>query len=365
MKKIFKIIPLFLLFSIFGAITLVYAVDINSLGLTVPAIQEVPASEHSAPKSFGDMAMEGPIDAKSYILGPGDNISVHIIVGDEELSINHNLFVGADGNVFFPNIGAIYLSGLSLSQAKNKINSTIKNMYQEKFEIFVLLTQPKKVKIYLIGMVKNPGPLAIYDGLRVSEVIAQAGGIASGGSNRYIYIKRRSFDGSESKVIKADLFDAYRGKDLSKDIYVRSGDIIEVPSVDNIRISQTKIDESKDKLIFEGKEVFVYVYGEVSRSGRFEYVPGKSVSDYISYAGGPKDKALLNSVQLTRKISDRSEKYSVSVGDVIYNGDTQKDMEVLGGDVINVPGNFFYFSDFASFANTILLTLTLYSSLVK
>jgi hypothetical protein len=42
-----------------------------------------------------------------------------------------------------------------------------------------------------------------------------------------------------------------------------------------------------------------------------------------------------------------------------------KDIEIMPGDVIYVPGNFFYFADFASFANTVLLALTLYSSLVK
>ncbi|OGC33844.1 hypothetical protein A3J90_00785 [candidate division WOR-1 bacterium RIFOXYC2_FULL_37_10] len=123
--------------------------------------------------------------------------------------------------------------------------------------------------------------------------------------------------------------------------------------------------DSDDKLLFEGKESFVYVYGEVGNRGRFEFVPGRRVSDYISYAGGPTGKALLDFVSLTRHQGGKSEKYRINVSDIIYNGNYEKDMEVSGGDVINVPGNFFYFSDFASFANTILLALTLYGSLVK
>ena len=60
-----------------------------------------------------------------------------------------------------------------------------------------------------------------------------------------------------------------------------------------------------------------------------------------------------------------NKKIGINGSDVIFNGDTSKDMVILPGDVINVPGNFFYVTDFSSFANTILLALTLYSTVVK
>ncbi|OGC14129.1 hypothetical protein A2246_03880 [candidate division WOR-1 bacterium RIFOXYA2_FULL_37_7] len=363
MNKTVKIITTFLTFIIFFGSLPVYAVDINSLGLSIPSIQAISAAEKSSPKSYSDLAMEYPVDPNSYRLGPSDTVGVHIIIGDAELSVNHDLFIGADGKVFFPNIGAIYLSGLTLTQAQDKIEKTVKKFYSEPFKLFVMLNQPKKVKIYLSGMVKSPGPLAVYDSSRISEVIAQAGGIASGGSNRYVYIKRMGVNG-ENKILKADLFAAYRGRDLSKDIRIQSGDVVEVPDANNELISNS-LSDSDDKLLFEGKESFVYVYGEVGNRGRFEFVPGRRVSDYISYAGGPTGKALLDFVSLTRHQGGKSEKYRINVSDIIYNGNYEKDMEVSGGDVINVPGNFFYFSDFASFANTILLALTLYGSLVK
>src|SRR3989339_1257010 len=359
MNKTVKIITTFLTFIIFFGSLPVYAVDINSLGLSIPSIQAISAAEKSSPKSYSDLAMEYPVDPNSYRLGPSDTVGVHIIIGDAELSVNHDLFIGADGKVFFPNIGAIYLSGLTLTQAQDKIEKTVKKFYSEPFKLFVMLNQPKKVKIYLTGMVKSPGPLAVYDSSRVSEVLAQAGGIASGGSNRYIYIKRLQANGQET-VLQADLFAAYRSRDLSKDIRVQSGDIIEVPDANNERISQLVSDEAADKLLFEGKESFVYVYGEVAKSGRFEYVPGKRLSDYISFAGGPSARSLLNGVTVTRNLNGKAEKLFVNASDVIYNGNMKNDIEIYGGDVINVPGNFFYFGDFASFANTVLLALTLY-----
>ena len=336
------------------------AISTDNFGLSVPNIQSVQVSEQSGPKSGGELVMESPVDENSYLLGPGDQLAIHLIIGNADLAVDHYLLIGADGKVFFPNIGELYLSGLSLAAAKKTIDSKIRETFHKQYKLSVLLSQPKKVKIYLAGMVKNPGPLAVYDNIRVSEVLAQSGGVASGASNRFVYIKRID-KGTEQKLV-ADLFTAYRNRDLDKDIRIRAGDVIEVPDSNNDLIS-TNNDKHNDKLLFEGKETFVYVYGEVAKSGRFEFVPGKKLSDYISYAGGPTQRALLGSTTVTRLVDGRAEKLSVDAGDVIYNGHGEKDLEVIGGDVINVPANFFYFSDFASFSSMIFTGVALYNTI--
>lgn len=356
-----NIVIWFLLFSLVGP---VFAIDLGQMNLNLPNIQDVQVSEQSGPKSMGDIVLESPIDEKSYRLGPGDLLSIHIIVGESDLFIDHTLLVGADGKIFFPNIGEIYLSGLSLKEAREKIDQKIKSVYPTSYNLYILLSQPKRVKIYVAGMIKSPGPLSVYDNMRVSEVLSLAGGVVSGGSNRYVYIKRKGFD-NKTSLIKADLFEAYRGRDLSKDYRIQAGDIIEIPDSQNELVSQGKINSESDKLLFEGKETFVYVYGEVARAGRFEYIPGKKLSDYISFAGGPTGRALLGSVTLTRHIDNKPQKYKINVSDVLYNGNAENDVEIYGGDVINVPSNFFYVTDFSSFINTVLLGLTLYSTVIR
>jgi len=358
--KAIKIVSILLIFTFPAS-----AVELTTLGLNIPNIQGISASEQAGPKTAMDQAMEYPVDETSYHLGPGDYLALHIIIENGDLSLDYYLNIGADGKIFIPNVGEIYLSGLSLKEAKNKIYQEIRRVYPEKFSLSFLLIQPKKVKIYLSGMVKNPGPLSVNDNLRVSEVIAKAGGVVSGASTRYVFIRRKDKSGDE-KLLKADLFAAFRSKDLSKDLRVQSGDIIEIPDADGVRISQNQVaDELSDKQLFEGHETFVYIYGEVARSGRFEYFPGKRISDYLSYAGGPSARAVLGSVTLTRRIDEKPNKYTIDISDVIYNGNSKNDIEIFGGDVINVPGNFFYVSDFSSFASMIFTGLALYNTFVK
>lgn len=358
-----KIISLFLIFDLICFVIPIQAAVLDTMGLNAPNIQSIKASESNGPIStsttLGDSILEMPIDEAVYKLGPGDQLGVHVITDGGDLTLDYNFTIGADGKIFFPNVGEVYLSGLTLKEARGKVSASISNTYKEKYKLSILLTLPKKVKIYLTGMVKNPGPMAVYDNSRVSEVLAQAGGVASGASNRYVYIKRGE------KLLTADLFEAYRSRDLSKDIRICSQDIIEVPDAQNIRISQNSPSDSNNKLLFEGHETYIYVYGEVMRSGRFEYVPGKRLSDYLSYAGGPTARALLSSVSLTRQVEGKANKYTINASNVLYDGNSKNDVEIIGGDVINVPGNFFYFSDFSSFASMLFTGLALYNTFVK
>ena len=68
---------------------------------------------------------------------------------------------------------------------------------------------------------------------------------------------------------------------------------------------------------------------------------------------------------ITRQEPSGSKVYSVDAADILMRGKLNKDMEIYGGDVINVPANFFYFADFGSLANTVLLAVTLYSTVAR
>ncbi|MFA5114002.1 MAG: SLBB domain-containing protein [Candidatus Margulisiibacteriota bacterium] len=366
MKKLSRVLSLVLVVVLLGPALPVRAVDYELLGLSTPSLRQAVGSSTTANKvqSASDQPLESPIDPQSYRLGPGDTLAIHLLLGDAQLSVDHFLTIGADGKLFFPNIGEIDLSGLSLAEAKTRIDRLIRSNYKDQYKLFVNLNQPKKVKIYLTGMIKTPGPMAVYDNSRVSEVIELADGVTSGGSRRYAYIHRRDEQGNQT-LLKADIFEAYRSRDLAKDIRIQAGDVVEIPDSANELISKIASSEQSEKLLYSGKETFVYVYGEVRNGGRYEFVPGRRLSDYISYAGGPTARALLGDVSVTRQVNGKPQRLKINAGAAIYGGNEKQDIEIMGGDVIGVPGNFFYVADFSSFVNTILLGLSLYTSVTR
>jgi polysaccharide export outer membrane protein len=118
---------------------------------------------------------------------------------------------------------------------------------------------------------------------------------------------------------------------------------------------------SEDKPLFMGDKKYVSVYGEVQKSGRFEYIPRMKFSDYISFAGGPNPRAHLSMATITRQ----NQKISINGSDVIFNGNTARDVEIEAGDVINIPTQFIYFTDLGSFSTTIFTILALYNTFIK
>ncbi len=207
-----------------------------------------------------------------YILGPGDIIEVHIIVGQNVLTKDYEFPISFGGTIFFPNIGEVKLSGMTISDAKTKLIKNIGKYFKENYSLSLVLKEPRMLRVYLGGDSSIPA-LKYYD------------------------------------------------------------------------------------------EQYVFVYGEVQRGGRYSYFPGRKLSDYINMAGGPGTRAALDGATLTRDDLGGRKFFNVNASDVMYKGQIEKDMYVMPGDIINVPANFFYFSDFASFTSTVFMAISLYTTL--
>jgi protein involved in polysaccharide export with SLBB domain len=384
--------------------------------------QATPVSSASDNSSF-DLTQYVP-EAKitdDYRLGPGDQLEVHLIVGDNALALDYNFVVNPEGKIFFPNIGEISLSDITLNQAKARMVGKIKSKYREAFDLSLMVAKPKLIKIYVTGQISKPGLYKAYDGSRVSEII-KAIGVAKGGSERKIAVKR----GDET--LSVDLYKVWYQGDIKSDVGIRMGDVIDIPPMGSARVSvmgevprpgQYELKDGerlKDALAMagyvgvnsalsevaylkreKGKENFenyklnlysmflkgddsqnielhdgdivsvpsirayIYVYGEVGKPGRFELQPGSKLSDYVNLAGGPTVKANLSSVSITRQENGKAKVYNINMSEVLQKGNLKYDVELYGGDVVFVPGNFFYFSDFGSFASTIFTAIALYN----
>lgn len=297
-----------------------------SLGSTAPALNE---------------EFLTPVISDDYLLGTGDQLETHIIVGDNALILDYTFVINPEGKIFFPNVGEMNLAGLSLGKAREVMVRKIKKKYPEKFELSLMVSNPKKITVYVTGQIDKPGLKSIPDGTRLSQFL-KAIGVGKGGADfsEDVYVMRKK--DSDFKHYKLKLFEVFL-ENNPQNILLENGDIVAVPAMKS----------------------YVYVYGEVARSGTYGYIPGQTLASYLNIAGGPTPQANLGSVTITRRENGRPKVYRINASDILQKGIVESDIEIYPGDVISVPRNFFYFSDFASFANTILLAFTLYSTLVK
>ncbi|MDA8132427.1 MAG: SLBB domain-containing protein [Elusimicrobia bacterium] len=86
-------------------------------------------------------------------------------------------------------------------------------------------------RVALIGQVHGPGYYEYREGMRLLDLVAQAGGLQDYARGAKVRIYRKSQDGKDKGaelVISADLDKVLAG-DLEKNVPLRSGDIVYIP----------------------------------------------------------------------------------------------------------------------------------------
>jgi protein involved in polysaccharide export with SLBB domain len=109
------------------------------------------------------------IDPDNYQLGPYDILS---IFGKGVIEFNYRgLAVSASGDIVIPVAGMVSVKGLTLTEAKDKIQRVFQKTLKNS-EISVSLDQPRPVSVHLGGQIPNPGKYTIQPGTRYSALIS-------------------------------------------------------------------------------------------------------------------------------------------------------------------------------------------------
>jgi polysaccharide biosynthesis/export protein len=218
----------------------------------------------------------GPVDP-SYRLGPGD-VLVLILTGDVELA--HTLEVTREGFVVIPQVGQIYVSGLTLASLDNLLYTRLGRVYSgvrrgagasTRFQVTVARLRTNQV--FVIGDVARPGSYQVSSAGTVLTALYLAGGPTEKGSFRRVEIRRGG-----ALVDSLDVYDYLLRGNAAHDVRLESGDVIFVP-VHGPRVE---------------------VAGAVVRPAYYELARGETLRDLIAAAGGFDPAALRRRIQIER-----------------------------------------------------------------
>ena len=259
-----------------------------------------------------------------YQIGPGDQLVIDVWGASEQ---NYQLQVSPEGSIIIPNLGPIYLNGLSVDKAESRIKSRLKNIYstlgQNTFAQ-VSLGQIRTVSVNVLGEVAQPGTYQVSSFTTAFNALYNAGGPTENGSFRTIGIYR---SGKEVAVL-----DAYNFliKGTGQNIMLQDQDVVMVKPY----------------------EKRVAVRGEVKRPAYYEVVEGESLSDVVSFAGGFTGLSYKKSISLRRNLDNRktvvtvvSDRFSTTAltdGDDLEIGKIQNQFvnRVRVEGAVNHPGEF-------------------------
>lgn len=266
---------------------------------------------------IGKIAYDAVIASGRYIVGPGDTFV--ILVNSGEAPEAFETLIGAEGKLIIPHVGAVQLAGLSLAEARGRIQSAV----QERFrllDIQVSLVRLRSFPVNVIGEVRYPGAYMVEGAEQVSELISKAGGLLEPpegrSSFRNIQIQKLLENGApEPTGRSADLALWQASGDLAYNPFLLDGDQVYVPAmVDSVHIS-----------------------GDVRKPGNHEFIPGDRVAGLVTLAGGLAGDIETASAELLRISRDgqREERISIDLARALA-GDPEADIELRADDKLHI-----------------------------
>jgi protein involved in polysaccharide export with SLBB domain len=271
-------------------------------GETRPTTARSSAIEADRLRVRPPIVQSGPIDPARYLLGPGDILELGLW---GRVSRNILLTVSPEGTVFLPGAGPLAVSGQNLEWARQRILERVGRTFRG-VNAEVRLVQLRTFKVYLSGLVRQPGAIEATSATRASEVLTSVG-IVEGGSRRNIEVRR--LDGTRLRV-DLELFQRLGRQD--QDPILADGDVLHVPTA----------------VHFGG------VYGAVERPARLELAPRDSLSTLLRLGGGPLPSAAPERAHMVRFTSP-SQRESLAVDlDALQSG--RFDLVLQDGDQLFV-----------------------------
>jgi polysaccharide biosynthesis/export protein len=245
------------------------------------------------------MPINEPNLDSSYILDFGDTLQLQLI--GQKNSID-DLSIKRDGSINIPEIGKVFISGLSLDDVNKLIKAKISAAYIG-VEAFITLVNIRDIQVLITGNAYNPGIYTLNGNSNILHALSMAGGVNENGSYRKIDLIRNN------EVIKSiDLYDIF--------IYGKSG------FGERLR--------SGDSILVRPSMKMVNISGAIKRPGLYELTEDNTFSDLIEYADGFADNANLETLRIERPFKEETSFIEIS------NLDQLSYLDVVSSDSLNV-----------------------------
>ncbi len=248
------------------------------------------------------MAFPSPLFSQDYVVGERDVLRITVYDHPDLATVAR---VSGEGTIFFPLIGEVKVSGLTIPQIAGRLSEMLANGYIVNPQVIVFIEEFRSKKVTAIGEVSKPGLYELPGQTTFLELLSRAGGLTKDAGDKAI-VKRKVGPGEQSFIV--DLKRLVEKGDTSADMNLQDGDSIYIQ-----------------------KAGFYYVSGEVKKPDMYKYEEGTTVLKAITMAGGFTDKAAERRVKIKRK-----------------EGGKENTMEKVGldelvkpDDVIVVPESFF------------------------
>jgi polysaccharide export outer membrane protein len=258
------------------------------------------------------MAVNMHDDDGVYRVGPGDEITVTVF-GVDELSGDYR--IDGLGRISLPLIGTVPISGYSLSEVENVLETRYGEQYLRNPQISVSVIEFRSQQFTVMGAVAQPRVYNTERKITLIEALSMAGGLGNN-AGQYVYLTDRVRDKDTGQLgtrsIAVAIEDLTRG---NQEVNLVIGDsaLINVPVAGS-----------------------VFVEGAVERPGVYQQRGGTTVLKAIAMAGGLTFEADRGEIYVLRRDQGSGEwNRQVFELDEIRES-PQNDISLADGDIVMV-----------------------------
>lgn len=240
-------------------------------------------------------ASKPPMAATEYRIGAGDVVRLTVFQ-NPDLSLETR--VTEAGLISFPLLGSVRIGTLSVTAAEKLIADGLRSgNFVRSPQVTLIVLQVRGNQASVLGQVNRPGryPLEVAD-MRLSDLLAIAGGMANGGADTVIVTGTRDGKAFRQEI---DLPSVFAAGGAGKDLYILNNDVIWVD-----------------------RQPVIYIYGEVQRPGPMRLERDLTLLQALATGGGLTQRGTEKGIRVHRKGRDgKVEVIQPGMSDALRDGD--------------------------------------------
>ncbi len=241
-----------------------------------------------------------------YQLGPEDVVGISVV--DAPDFSGDNVPVSARGRLDVPGVGEMPASGKTLRQMEAEIANKLRRWgIAPRVSLVLRLARPQRV--FLVGAIKAPGVYELKPGWRISDMLAQAGGLADGSRPELIEVVLNRGGAAPVVTTVAKLLAAL---DKAPNVQLMAGD--------SLRLTE--------------QTIRIIISGPVKGQGVVIVPRGSTAVDALALAGGAEAGAALSRASITRA---GGKVVPVNLYNALVLGEQSANVVMQEGDSLVVP----------------------------
>ncbi|NLE02629.1 MAG: hypothetical protein GX640_22420 [Fibrobacter sp.] len=271
-----------------------------------------------------------PVLSWAGIIKKNDVLDIQVM-SHPEFSGRFN--VNSNGKLDYPLIADQTVENVSTSELMNELTFRLASHIDNPLVLVSIIENPE-IQVTVLGQVVKPGPVKVFNGASIQEVLEAAGGAVM-----------EKADLSNIKIIHHKSPDLSEFFNLSQ--FLKDGDVSKLPVL-----------ETNDMVIVlaQEKQSKVKVIGAVQKPGLFDITEKMNLFEAIYLAGGPSEKADLSRIRRLSSTSDNKViEEVIDLQKYIDDGNMEKLPLISSGDVIIVYSRWFDWKTLLAILNNALL----------